>query len=167
MNAPKASPRFQSIRLRSLNKRTLRRKSTLVAQPNQMIEGSLLRTSLINDVNSPKYLHSSRHTIESYLPVISDKDSLNTSMNSFANATTKLNGSFNRSQILSYQITPQSHSGAPELSEGFKCREEEAKSSRLSRRNSISREKSNSRSNLNVDASISRTAVALKASGCF
>ena len=167
MNAPKASPRFQSIRLRSLNKRTLRRKSTLVAQPNQMIEGSLLRTSLINDVNSPKYLHSSRHTIESYLPVISDKDSLNTSMNSFANATTKLNGSFNRSQILSYQITPQSHSGAPELSEGFKCREEEAKSSRLSRRNSISREKSNSRSNLNVDAIFLAQQLPLKPAAVF
>lgn len=163
MNQDKASPRFQSIRLRSMNRRTLRKKSALITGK---VEGPLLRTTLMSDVNSPKYLNSSRHSIDSYLPVLSDKESLNGSMNSFNAQNVKLNGSFNRTMVMQNQITPQAHLSISDITESLKGRED-VKSARLGRRNSISREKSNSRSNLDLDAALASQPLPLKPAAIF
>ena len=153
MNGPVASPRFQTIKLRSINKRGIKRKSVITSQLHSKPDNSLIRPSLLNDYQSPKHLYSSRHSIDNAFPVASsEKDSLNSSMNSFNSTTFKLNGSFNRGQISQNYVTPNPHPTVlSEQTDKIKPRDN-PKSARLIQRNSVSREKSTSRSNLDPDA---------------
>ena len=159
MIGPKASPRIRTIRLRSLNKRPLKKKIGLISQLYSKPEGSIIRSNIKPDLHSPKYFHSSRNSIESNHPVLSEKESLNSSMNSFNISNLKLNGSFNRTQVFQTQNTPNSHSSISDINE---CIREDVKTAILRHRNSISTEKSNSHQNLDPDAMLSVQPLPLK-----
>ncbi|OMJ75264.1 hypothetical protein SteCoe_25620 [Stentor coeruleus] len=72
--------------------------------------------------------------------MLSEKEPLNSTINSVNTTVNKLNGSFNRSVVFSNQHTQQSRENFPEVHDMVKPRED-VKSARLGHRNSLSREK--------------------------
>ena len=166
MNGPKGSPRYQTIKLRSINTRVSKRKSSLITQITSKGDKSIIRQNLLNDYQSPKFLQSSRHSINNYLPILSEKDSLNSSMNSINNTTFKLNESLNRSQISQNHVTPNSYTSITEQNDNL-VPKEYPKSVRLVHRNSVSNEKSNSKSILDPDSLLLSQKLPLKPASVF
>ncbi|OMJ75725.1 hypothetical protein SteCoe_25062 [Stentor coeruleus] len=166
MNGPSASPRLKTIKIRSINRKPLKKKTALVThlQPKNQI--TPIRPILINELQSPKYYNSSRHSIDNNLSTLSEKEGLNNKINSVNTASIKLNGSFNRSVLFVNQLTPQSRENISDASDPIKPREN-VKSARLSHRNSISREKSAAPTIQEPNTPISTSNFPLKPSAVF
>jgi dual specificity tyrosine-phosphorylation-regulated kinase 2/3/4 len=158
MNSTKNSPIYRAIKLRSLNKRTIKKKSVLINPKTSKPDASILRSSLKIETSSPKYYYSSRHSVDSNLPMLSEKEVLNTSMNLFTNNYLKSSGGMNRTQALqpSEIFTPQN---LTDIGEIIRIRED-VKSARL--RSRQSKEKSNSHTNLDPDSMLSNQQLPLK-----
>ena len=142
MNIPKQSPRLRTIKIRQANRRVNKKKNLLLSNLNPPSELLSYRQGLQTDLHSPKYIQVSRHSVENVHP--SGKDSLNSSALSI-NPLTKLNGSFNRNGHNSTQVTPNSHNSFSNISENPKVFED-SKVSRITKRNSVTRERQNSNS---------------------
>jgi serine/threonine protein kinase len=139
MNGPKASPRVKTIQLRSLNRKGQKKKSILLSHLNPVMDQPYHRQALMNDLQTPKYLHNNRFSIDSALPVLPDKD-IPVPPSLSVNPNNKLNSSLNRSALFSIQLTPSSHSTMADPPDSFKPKDD-GRPTRLSHRHSVSTEK--------------------------
>ena len=129
MNGINPSPRFKIIKFRPVVSKSTKKRHP-VAPSKPQVAHSQIRPPTKNDSNSPKNSRSSKRKIESGLPVLCDKFSVSTSLNSSLNLSAKLNGSWNRSQLIQNLSTKRTHVQASEIIE--KHEEKSSKTTRFS-----------------------------------
>ena len=161
MNGPKPSPRLKLIKFRAIATKPLKRPSgqTIALKPAKL-GSSIIRSKLLNDSSSPKHPLSSKRKLEKQFPTLTDKPSLKTSLNSSLNTSSKLNGSFNRTQLFQSSGTPRSQLSTTEILDKVKLKEELKQARPL--RTALSRRKSRNKSNQDPDAVFSALGTPVK-----
>lgn len=160
MNGINPSPRFKVIKFRPVVSKSVKKRNP-VAPPKLQSTHSQSRGPIRKDSNSPKHSNSSKHKIENCFPVLSDKISVNTSLNSSLNYSIKLNGSWNRSQII--QNLPTNRS-IQQVSETIKKQEEKVQKPL---RFSLMRKRSKSKTQQDPDAALATMGVPVKVPTVF